>query len=178
MYSCLLVIRWQSSGKSRSQQEIKTVYTRTLWMMCAVLIGVIFCSSMAKRWLGSNWRFWSYHFLIVPNAPVIKTGTFFVLTVHILLTLIFRSLYLLHVSVSFALAFESSGMVRSISRQIFSFLSCSTISGQFASIVKSVITSTSHIMVVPLTLLLLLNYWQEEWRHGREPNWDWQNINL
>jgi len=29
-------MRWPSSGKSRSQQEIKVIYPNTLWMMCAV----------------------------------------------------------------------------------------------------------------------------------------------
>jgi hypothetical protein len=45
-------------------------------MMYAVLISVIFCSSVAEVWPGSNWRFWSNPSLIVPNAPVI-TGTIF-----------------------------------------------------------------------------------------------------
>jgi len=36
------------------------------------------------------------------------------------------------------------------------FLLCSTITGQFAGIVQYVITSTSHILVVPLTLMTLL----------------------
>jgi uncharacterized membrane protein len=40
-YSCLLVIRWQGSGKSRSQQEIKAVYPSTLQILWAVLISVI-----------------------------------------------------------------------------------------------------------------------------------------
>jgi hypothetical protein len=61
--------------------------------MCAGLISVICCSSMANRWLGSN-------FLIVPNAQII-TDTIFVLTFHILLTLTSRSLYLPSFSVSF-----------------------------------------------------------------------------
>jgi len=56
--------------------------------MCAVPIIATFCSSMAAGWPGSNWRFWSNPFLIVPNAPVI-TGTIFVLTFHILLTSMF-----------------------------------------------------------------------------------------
>jgi len=46
---------------------------------------------MADRWPKSN-------FLIAPNAPII-TGTIFVLTFHILLTLISRSLHLLGFSV-------------------------------------------------------------------------------
>ena len=57
-------------------------------------------------------------FLIVPNALII-TCTIFVLIFHILLTSIYRSLYLLSFSVSFVLKFESSGMA--ISRQFFSF---------------------------------------------------------
>jgi len=61
--------------------------------MCAGLISVICCSSIANRWLGSK-------FLIVPNAQII-TDTIFVYTFHILLTLISRSLYLPSFSVSF-----------------------------------------------------------------------------
>ena len=49
------------------------------------------------------------------NAPIIN-DTIFVLTFHILLTLISRSLQLLSFSVSFVLTFESSGMAISISR--------------------------------------------------------------
>jgi len=74
---------------------------------------------MADRWPGSNWRFWSNAFLIVPNAPVI-TDNIFVLAFHILLTAISGSLYLLSFSVSFVLTFESCGMAISISKQIFS----------------------------------------------------------
>ena len=64
-----------------------------------------------------------------------------------------RSLYLLIFSVSFVLTFETSGMAISISRQGFSFLTCSNISGQLASIVRSVINSTSHIIVVSLIFM-------------------------
>jgi hypothetical protein len=59
------------------------------------------------------------------------------------------------VSFSFALTFESSVMAILNSRKVFSFLSCRTISGQFAGIVWSVITGMSHIMVVPLTFMTL-----------------------
>lgn len=115
-YLCLLVIRWRSCDKSRTQQEIKAIHSNTLWMMCAVPISVIYCSSP-----GSNWGFWSNPFLIVPNASII-TGTIFVLTFHILLTSISRSVYLLSFSVSLVLMFESSGMVMVISRHRLSFL--------------------------------------------------------
>ena len=54
IHSQLLVIRWQSSGKSRSHQEIKAIYPRTLRMMCAVLISVIFCSNNISTVLFSN----------------------------------------------------------------------------------------------------------------------------
>jgi len=47
IYSHILASRWRSCGKSRSQQGIKAIYPSTLRMICAVLIGVIFCSSMA-----------------------------------------------------------------------------------------------------------------------------------
>ena len=123
-------------------------------MQCAVLISVIFCSSMAVWWPCSNWRFWYNPSLIVPNTPI-KTCTIFVLLFHILLTLISRSLYLLSFSVSFVLTSESSGVAISISMQVFSFLSCSTVSGWYASVVWSVITGTSYITVVPLTFNLL-----------------------
>ena len=88
-------------------------------MLCALLMSVIFCSSMAVRWTGSNWRFWSNPFLIAPNAAII-TGIMFVLIRHILLTLSSRPLYLFSFSVSFVLTFESSGMAISISRWVFS----------------------------------------------------------
>ena len=121
-------------------------------MMCAVLINVIFCSSVVSGWLGSNWRFWYNPYLIVPIAAII-IGTVFVLNFHILLTWISRSLYLLSFSISFVLSFESSGMSISISSQVFSFLLYSTIWGWFASIVRSVVTSVSHIIVVLLTFM-------------------------
>ena len=58
IYSRLLVIGWRSPSKSRSQQQITAIYPSTLQMQCAVLITVIFCSSIADGWLGSDWRFW------------------------------------------------------------------------------------------------------------------------
>jgi len=154
VYSCLLVVRWHCSSKSRSQQETEAVYSSTLWMMCAVLISVIFCSSVADGWPGSNWRFLSNPFLIVRNAPII-TGTIFVLTFHILLSSFSRSLYLHSFSVS--CMFESSGMAIMMSRQV-SFLSCSTMSSRFASIVRSVITGTCHVIMVPMTLMARSSY--------------------
>jgi len=96
---------WWSSGKPRFQRDITTIYSSTLGMTCAVLISVIFCSSRAHGWLGGNWGFWSKPFLIVHNAPVV-IGTNFVLTFHILLISISRSLYLFSFSVSFVLRFE------------------------------------------------------------------------
>jgi hypothetical protein len=54
--------------------------------------------------------------------------------------------------------FESSGMAVSISRLVFSVLSCSTISDQFASIIQSVITGTSNIIVVLLTFITIFSY--------------------
>jgi len=88
------------------------------------------------------------------TAPFI-TGTIFVPAFYILLTSISRSLYVLSFSVCFVSTFELSGMAILISRQVFSFLSCSTISGQFPSIVRSVITGTFSIVVVPLTFMIL-----------------------
>jgi len=70
IYSRLLVIRWRSYSTSRSQQQIKAIYPSTLRKMHAVLISVIFCSSVADGWPGSNWSFWTNPFLIVPNTPV------------------------------------------------------------------------------------------------------------
>ena len=122
--------------------------------MCAELISVIFFSTVASGWPWSNWKFWSNPFLIVLYATVI-TGTVFALSFHILLTLIPMSLYLLSFSVSFMLMFESCRMAISISRQVFCFLSCSAISDQFASNVRSVIASTSHVIVEPLIFMTL-----------------------
>ena len=123
-------------------------------MKCAVSISVICCVSLADGWLGCNWRFWSNPFLFVPNAPIIS-GTIFVLTFYILPTSSSRSLYLYGFWVSFVLKFKSSGMAISISRQVFSFLSCSTVSGQFASIVWSVITGMPNIIAILLTFITL-----------------------
>ena len=47
IYSRLSVIRWRSTGKSVSQQEIKAISLSTYRMLCAVLISVSFCSSVA-----------------------------------------------------------------------------------------------------------------------------------
>jgi len=90
--------------------------------------------------------------LIVPNASII-TRIIFVLTLYILLISISRYLFLLNFSLPFVLNFELSGMAISISRQAFSLLSSSTIRGQFPSIVRSLITGTCHVMVVPLTFM-------------------------
>jgi len=38
------------------------IYPSTSQIICAVLISVIFCSSVANGRLGSNWRFWSNPF--------------------------------------------------------------------------------------------------------------------
>ena len=101
IYYRLLVTRWWSSGKSRSQQEITAIYPSTLKMMCTVLIRATFGSSVVDGWPESNWKFWLYP-LIVPNAPI-TISTIFVLTFHILLTSISRPLHLLSFSASFVL---------------------------------------------------------------------------
>ena len=119
-----------------------------------VLGTVISCSSMTYELPGNNWRFWYYHFLIVPNTPIIS-GTISVLTSHILLTSISRSLHLVSFLVSFMLIFESLGVAISISGHVLSFLSRSATSGRFACIVRSVITGMSHIIVAPLTFMTL-----------------------
>jgi hypothetical protein len=108
IYSRLLVIRWRSPGKSRNEQEIKAIYSIALRKVWALSIGAIFSALFAYGRPGSNWRFWSNLFLIVPNAPII-TGTIFVLTFHIVLTSISRSLYLRNFSVTFMLTLKSSG---------------------------------------------------------------------
>ena len=55
----------------------------------------------------------------------------------------------------FLLTFESSGKAISISRQVFSFLSFSTVSGRSSSIVRPVITDTPDVIVIPLTFMSL-----------------------
>ena len=53
----MLAYKLLDSGvKSRSQQEIKAIHLSTLQIMCAVLISVMFCSSKANRWPGSNFK--------------------------------------------------------------------------------------------------------------------------
>jgi hypothetical protein len=66
----------QSCNSKSHQQWIKAIYPSTLWMICAVLISVIVCSSMADGWRGSNWNLWTNPFLIVPNDHII-TAQFF-----------------------------------------------------------------------------------------------------
>jgi hypothetical protein len=51
--------------------------------------------------------------------------------------------------------FGSCGMAIWIRRQVFSYLSCSTLSVQFADIVRSVTAGTSHIIVAPSTFFNL-----------------------
>ena len=120
-------------------------------MLCTVLISVI-CSSVAHWWPGSNWQFWANPLLTVANAPTI-TRTIFVPTLHILLTSISRSLYLLSFSVSCELTFESSGMAISISMQVFSFFIMQHCIMSVCLYWWSVITGTSHITVVLLTFM-------------------------
>jgi len=89
MYSGLIVIRWRPSGKSRSQQEIKAIYPTTLRMICAVLISVMFCSSVIAGWPGSNRKFWSNPSLFVSNAPIITgTNLSFIIIIIIIITII------------------------------------------------------------------------------------------
>jgi hypothetical protein len=135
----------------------QAIYPSTLPVTCAVLISAFICSSIASRWSGSNWRFLSNPFVIVPNAQII-TGTIFVLPFHVLLTSFSKSLYLLRFSASFVLMFESSSIAISISSQTFSPFSCSTTSGHFTSTVWSVTTGKSQIIVVPLTFRTLLRF--------------------
>ena len=99
------IIRQRFSGQCRSQQ-VQAIYPSTSRIMCAVLISVIFCSSMADGWPGSNCRFWSNPFLIVSNVPILNC-TVFALTFHNPLTSISRFLFFLSFSVSFVLTFES-----------------------------------------------------------------------
>jgi hypothetical protein len=66
---------------SKDQSSLPQHFYR---MLC-----VIFCSSVADSWPGSNWRFCSNPFLIVTNATFI-TGTIFDLTFHILLISVSR----------------------------------------------------------------------------------------
>ena len=71
--------------------------------------------------------------------------------------------YLLIFPVSLVLPFESSGIATSISRQVFSVLSCSTTPGRFTSIVRSVITGTYHIIVVSLSFFTLSGTCSQYW---------------
>jgi hypothetical protein len=117
IYSRLLVIRWRSFGKSRSQKQIKAICPITYRMICAVLISVIFCSSVADGWTGSKWRFWSKPVLIVPNAPII-IGKFLSSLPKCCWP---RTLHLICFTVSFVLKCKSSGVVISISRKVLVF---------------------------------------------------------
>jgi hypothetical protein len=66
-----------------------------------------------------------------------------------------RFLHLLGFSVSFVLKLETSRTVISISRLVFYFFITQCISSRFAGIVRSVITDTSHMTVVPLTFMTI-----------------------
>ena len=51
-YYFKFILTYQLLGGSlllspESQQQIKAIYPSTLWLMCAVLISAIFCSTMA-----------------------------------------------------------------------------------------------------------------------------------
>jgi hypothetical protein len=116
--SCQMAVFWYIQFSTGVHSPIR--------IMCVVLITVTFCSSVADWWPGSNWRFWSNPFLTVPDAPFI-TGTIFVLTFS-------TSCWPRSAGIFTCLVFQflSSGTAISIGRQVFSFLSCSTVSGRFA----------------------------------------------
>lgn len=75
---------------------------------------------MANRWPGRNWTFLSNLFLIVSNASG-TTGTIFVLTLHILLTSVSRSLYLL--SFIIIIIISTTPTTTTINSQHFSWFS-------------------------------------------------------
>jgi len=62
IYSRLLVSRWRSPGKSRTQQEIKAIYPIALRMISALSISVIFSTLLAYGWPGSNITLADTHF--------------------------------------------------------------------------------------------------------------------
>ena len=85
-------------------------------------------------------------FLMVPRAPI-TTGTVVVLSPHIHLTSISKSLYLLSFSMVLTEVLVSRGIVMSMRRQVLSFLFFSTISGLLAATFLSVWLGMSHRIV-------------------------------
>ena len=96
-------------------------------------------------------------FVIEPRA-LITMGTTDVLAFHILFIFISRSLYLLNFSASLTAMFILYGIMTSINRHSLVFLSWDTISGLFASIVRSVIIGKSHINTVLFCSMTLFGW--------------------
>jgi hypothetical protein len=67
-YSVLLVIRWRSSVKPGSQQEIKAIYLTTLCMMSAVLIGAI-CNN------NNNNNYYYYYYYYIGLLAVVASAS-------------------------------------------------------------------------------------------------------
>ena len=86
------------------------------------------------------------YFLMVPRAPI-TTGTVVVLSPHIRSTSISRSLYLVNFCVALTEVLVSRDTVKSMRRQILSFLFFSTMSGLLAAMVLSVWMGMSHRIV-------------------------------
>ena len=114
--------------------------------MWAVLVSTIFCIS-CKEGLPGIWSMkFCIPFLIIPNAPI-TTGMIFVLSFHILVTSISRSLYFESFWNSFNEMFRSESTATSIMMQVRSSWFLIIISGLFASIFLYVWTVKSHSMV-------------------------------
>jgi hypothetical protein len=120
--------------------------------MCAVPTSVIICTSVANRWPGRNWRFWSNPFFIVLD-PTITTSTIFVLTFHILLTSISRSLHLLSFSVSLVLMFESFVTTNQAVDKSSLFYQAVRYQVGLLVFFLSVINGIFHLIAVPLSFM-------------------------
>ena len=114
--------------------------------ICAVPVRTIFWISYRLGLPGIILRYLSTPFFMTPRAPT-TTGIVVVLSCHIFVVSISRSLYLDSFSNSFRDIFLSDGMVISISRHRFFFLSLIIMSGRLAFIVRSVCTEKSHSIV-------------------------------
>ena len=94
-------------------------------------------------------------FLMVPRAPI-TTGTVVVLSPHIHVTSISKSLYLLSFSMVLTEVLVSRGIVMSMRRQVLSLLFLSSVSGLLAAMVLSVWRDISHrILTLSFSMTVL-----------------------
>ena len=123
----------------------------------AAPVSAIFCISSRFGLPGTCYRCFPVPFLIISNATI-TTKIVKVFICHSFSTSISRSLYLDSFSNSATETFLSEGIYKSISLQVFSFLSLTVMSGLFALIFLSVYMLQSHKMVT-LSVSVTVSGW-------------------